>query len=202
MSSTTTLDWDRSYRTGEHRIYWELSTPSPDLVGFLAAQGRGAGRRALDLGCGSGWDTIGLDRAGYDATGVDISPAAVDIAGERAAEHGSKARFMVGDVRRLDLPDSHFDLLTDRGCFHHFGPEDRTSYVAQAARLLRPGGLLFLRGSRIDSFPFKPVTQTEIDRHFAPSEFEAGDIHPFLMWTDESKLDANACVLRRIPSGP
>ncbi|MGW6912944.1 class I SAM-dependent methyltransferase [Kitasatospora sp. NPDC054939] len=196
-TTTTTFDWDRAYRSGDHHQYWELSAPSPDLVGFLAATPPDPGARALDLGCGTGWDTVALARAGYRATGVDISAEAVGIAVTRAAELGLEVDLLVGDVRALDLPDEEFDLLVDRGCFHHLGAEDRDRYATEAARLLRPGGLLYLRGSRRESFPFKAVDAPALARHFPSDRFAAGPLMPFQLPTDVLKLDANAVLLRR-----
>ncbi|MFI6443623.1 class I SAM-dependent methyltransferase [Kitasatospora sp. NPDC050543] len=196
---TTTFDWDRAYRVGDHHQYWELSAPSPDLVGFLASAPVAEGAAALDLGCGSGWDTVALARAGYRATGVDISPEAIQLAKARAEAEGLEITLLTGDVRRLELPDEEFDLLVDRGCFHHLGPEDRDRYVAEATRLLRPGGLLYLRGSRQESFPFKAVDEPAIARHFPAGEFTAGPLLPFQLHTDVLKLDANAVLLRRTP---
>ncbi|MBV6702062.1 class I SAM-dependent methyltransferase [Kitasatospora aureofaciens] len=197
MTTTTTMDWDRAYKAGDHHQYWELSAPSPDLVGFLAATPPAPGARALDLGCGTGWDTVALARAGYRATGVDISPEAIGLAVARAAELDLEIDLLVGDVRELDLPDEEFELLVDRGCFHHLGPEDRDRYVTEVARLLRPGGLLYLRGSRGGTFPFKPVDAPSLARHFPPDQFSTGPLMPFQLHTDVLKLDANAVLLRR-----
>ncbi|MFD0346233.1 class I SAM-dependent methyltransferase [Kitasatospora aburaviensis] len=171
--------------------------PSPDLVGFLAATPPAPGARALDLGCGTGWDTVALARAGYRTTGVDISAEAVALAGERVAGLGLEVELRVGDVRELDLPDEEFDLLVDRGCFHHLGPEDRDRYAAEVARLLHPGGLLYLRGSRQEMFPFKPVDAPSIERHFPADRFSSGPLLPFQLHTDVLKVDANAVLLRR-----
>ncbi|WP_316525674.1 class I SAM-dependent methyltransferase [Kitasatospora brasiliensis] len=197
MTTTTTMDWDRAYRAGDHHQYWELSACSPDLVGFLAAMPAAEGARALDLGCGTGWDTVALARAGYRAGGVDISPEAIALAVQRAAELGLDIDLSVGDVRRLDLPDEEFELLVDRGCFHHLGPEDRDRYVAEVARLLRPGGLLYLRGSRGGTFPFKPVDAPSVARHFPSDLFSTGPLIPFQLHTDVLKIEANAVLLRR-----
>ncbi|TMV00005.1 class I SAM-dependent methyltransferase [Streptomyces sp. DASNCL29] len=203
--TTTTLDWNRTYRAGDHHKYWELSQPSAELVGFLAALGPGAGRPALDIGCGTGWDTLALAGAGYRATGVDISEEALHLARARAAENAaeesgdgsSRPAFEQADVRRLPFADASFDLLIDRGCLHHLGEEDRERYAREAARVLRPRGILYLRGSRVDTFPFKPLTAELLRRHFAPNGFEAGPLLPFQLQTDAMSLPAHACVLTR-----
>ncbi|WP_328659987.1 class I SAM-dependent methyltransferase [Streptomyces sp. NBC_00334] len=209
--TTTTLDWNRTYRAGDHHKYWELSRPSAELVGLLAALGPGGGRAALDIGCGTGWDTLALAGAGYRATGVDLSEVALGLARDRAASQGPEGgaaggdgpAFEQADVRRLPFGEASFDLLVDRGCLHHLGEEDREEYAREAARVLRPGGVLYLRGSRVETFPFKPLTTGLLRRHFVPHGFEAGPLLPFQLETDAMSLPAHACVLTRTTSaGP
>src|SRR5206468_2578655 len=75
--------------------------------------------RALDLGCGTGTNVRYLAEHGWEATGVDAVPAAIDRA---TAKLGGvpKARVLLGDVtdlERLGLAGP-FDLVLDIGCFH------------------------------------------------------------------------------------
>ncbi|MDT0316952.1 class I SAM-dependent methyltransferase [Streptomyces millisiae] len=198
MYTTTDYDWDDAYRTGEYEQRWDFGTCSPDLVGLLAALGPGHGRAALDLGCGSGWDALALARAGYDTTGVDISPEAIAIASERAAKRGSTARFLVADVRQPDTLTARFDLLTDRGCFHHLGSEDRDRYAAQTARLLRAGGLLFIRGAAVAARACKPVSEEALHQHFH-ADFEIGPVQCFTLDAHDSTPHSHACALTRKP---
>lgn len=195
MGATTSHDWDGSYRTGGYRK-WDAGMPSQDLVGFLAALGPGAGRAALDLGCGSGWDVLALASAGYRAVGLDVSSEAVAIASARAAEYGFDARFLVGDVCAPPGPTSGFDLLTDRGCFHHLGTEDRERYAFQAARLLRNGGMLFIRGESAGGF-CNPITSGAIRQHFT-EDFDIGPVLSFSLGRDDVGYPSVACALRRV----
>lgn len=198
---TAAVDWDEAYLTGRYRTFWELSHPSPDLAGFLAALGPadagGRRRAALDVGCGTGRDAILLARAGYRASGLDISPQAIALAGALAAEQGVSVDFRVGDVRRPPYPDGAFDLITDRGCLHHLGGEDRRAYAAAVARLLRPGGLLYVRGCRVRRFPWHPVTAEELAAWFRPPAFEVAGVLPVLLVTDTQPIEGNAAVIRR-----
>ena len=58
--------------------------------------------RALDLGCGTGTDAVGLAQQGWDVVGVDFVAQAIAKAQVRRVEAKSSARFVVGDVTRLD----------------------------------------------------------------------------------------------------
>ena len=93
------------------------------------------------MGCGSGWTTLFLAEAGFDALGYDLAPANVELARERAARWGSGARFEVADMDALPAgPPADAALIFD--ALHHT--------AAQQAALrgvhdrLKPGGWLLL----------------------------------------------------------
>jgi SAM-dependent methyltransferase len=131
--------WDQMYETPPA---WDIGRPQPALVSLFAS---GAVRgRVLDIGCGTGEHVLLAASYGLDATGVDVSAAAVDMATRKAAERGvSGVRFVVGDVLRpatVSSLDGPYDTVTDCGVFHVFSDEDRLLYVASVRDLLRAGG--------------------------------------------------------------
>jgi SAM-dependent methyltransferase len=88
--------------------------------------------RVLDVGCGTGW----LARHFEHYTGVDASPAAV----EEAARHGRDVR--LADVDEpLPFPDATFDGVVLKDLLEHVA--DPVAVVAEARRVLRPGGRVF-----------------------------------------------------------
>jgi SAM-dependent methyltransferase len=96
----------------------------------------------LDFGCGTGWLTTALARQGCNATGLDISPAAVNLA-RRVAEReldkaGGSATFAVYDGMSLPFADATFDRVVCFDAFHHV--IDQRATIAELARVLRPGG--------------------------------------------------------------
>jgi SAM-dependent methyltransferase len=128
------------YASDVHR-WWHLSYPAPELLRALDAGWLGQPGRVLDLGCGLGSDLAYL--AGHDFTthGVDLSPIAV----RRATSLHPDVRFLQADALRLPFAAGAFNLLLDRGCFHYGPASDRPAYAAEAERVLRAGGRLFLR---------------------------------------------------------
>lgn len=102
--------------------------------------------RVLELGCGAGDLSLWLAEQGYDVCGVDIAPAAVEWAREKAKARGVQgAQFFVGDVLSLgDFANESFDLVLDGYCLHCVIGEDRQKLLASAFRVLRPGGLLLV----------------------------------------------------------
>lgn len=103
-----------------------------------------AHRRVLDLGCGVGTAALYLaERRPVEVVGVSISPAQIDLAEQFAARskplQGS-VRFVTADF--TDLPDelTGFDLAFAIESFVHADPA--AAFFRQAARALRPGGVL------------------------------------------------------------
>lgn len=84
----------------------------------LNALGVPEGASILDVGTGVGWTTVFLAEAGFRATGVDIAPANIEIARERARRTGVHADFAVADMDTMDL-DRHFDAILIFDALHH-----------------------------------------------------------------------------------
>jgi len=104
-----------------------------------AAASISAGARVLDAGCGVGYGSALLASGRREVVGVDVSREAIEDA-RRA--HGAAARFVLADVTRLPFDAEAFDAVT---CFevieHVAHPHE---LVHELARVLAPGGLLFL----------------------------------------------------------
>lgn len=109
---------------------------------YLARLPLGAHDRILDLGCGTGVLARHLaarpDFAGR-VTGIDHSAAFVERARALAAQEGlAGVEFEVGDVHALALPDGTFDGAVLHTLLSHV--RDPRAVVAEAARVVRPGG--------------------------------------------------------------
>jgi SAM-dependent methyltransferase len=102
--------------------------------------------RALDLGCGTGTSSIYLAQQGWQVTGVDFSPKAIELARDKAQRAGVDLELHLGDVTRLDFLRGPFDLILDIGCLHGLDRESRTRYAEQLRQLTRPGSKFLLFG--------------------------------------------------------
>ncbi|MDQ2815108.1 MAG: class I SAM-dependent methyltransferase [Actinomycetota bacterium] len=137
----TTPSWDAAYAESTPAP-WDIGRPQAAFV-RLADKGLLCGR-LLDSGCGTGEQTLLAASRGADATGIDISPRAIESARGKAAERGLAARFEVADALRLGELGLKFDTIIDSGVFHVFGDADRARYVASVASVLREGGFCYL----------------------------------------------------------
>jgi SAM-dependent methyltransferase len=95
------------------------------------------GATVLDVGTGVGWTAVFLAESGFRPTGIDIAPANIAIAQERARRTGVHAEFAVADMDTLNL-DREFDAVLVFDALHHSARPELV--VARIAKHLRPGG--------------------------------------------------------------
>ena len=117
---------------------YELEPHIPEFAGFASSRGK----RVLEIGVGLGADYLQWLKAGADATGIDLTPAAIEAASRRCRAAGLKPDLRVGDAERLPFADGSFDVVYSYGVLHH--SPDTSACVREATRVLRPGGALKL----------------------------------------------------------
>ena len=160
------------------------------------------GGRVLDLGCGTGYGTASLVGVASDVVGVDVSGEAIEIATEAFGTSGAEFR-RVADPSRNTLPfgDASFDAVLSFQVIEHL---DRPgAYLAEAARVLVPGGVLLLatpdRATRLFSWqkPWNRFHVTEFDRRglqrlldtqFARSEVLGMTLAPEFVGHEEARV--------------
>jgi SAM-dependent methyltransferase len=102
--------------------------------------GVGRGHTFVDLGCGHGGPGLWVAReTGAAMVGIDLSPAAIDLAPERAREFGlaGRATFQVGDITATGLADSSFDGAMSVDVL--WSVPDKAAALRECARILKPG---------------------------------------------------------------
>lgn len=123
------------------------------LDAFAALGARG---RLLEVGCAAGWLLKHARERGWQVQGVEISPQAV------AHARGLGLEVFQGDLIAARLPAAHFDLVYMGDVLEHV--PDCRAVLAEVARVLRPGGWLYLRG---------PITTHSLARGLALAVYGA-----------------------------
>lgn len=125
--------WDQRY-AGAPSL-WSMG-PNVFVESRLADKSPGTG---VDLACGEGRNAIWLAERGWDMTGVDFSPVAM----QRARERSHAVEWVVADVTTWE-PSKTLDLVLI--AYLHLPPGDVAAIAGRARRWLGPGGELFMVG--------------------------------------------------------
>jgi 2-polyprenyl-3-methyl-5-hydroxy-6-metoxy-1,4-benzoquinol methylase len=137
-------DWNSIYaEQSVETMPWYNPELDFDLKSSLGEYGIEGGR-FLDIGTGPGTQAIELAKIGFSVTGTDLSKAAIEKAKDLARKERVEVTFIQDDILRTNLR-GEFDYAFDRGCFHVFSPDSRPQYVRNIAKLIRSGGILFLK---------------------------------------------------------
>lgn len=103
---------------------WDNDVPATFLADIVESSAPG---RALDLGCGSGVDSVYLASNGWNVLALDFMPQAINMTRHRAAGAGVRI-----DVQRADISiwsgAGRFDLIIDAGCLHSLRSAYRKTY--------------------------------------------------------------------------
>lgn len=98
--------------------------------------------RVLELGCGAGNHSVHFARMGYQVTGIDIAPSAIDWARQRAAEQDLDIDFVLGNVVTMEaIESSGFDMVIDSHCLHCIIGQDRARLLTRIRSFLGLGGI-------------------------------------------------------------
>lgn len=107
------------------------------------------GESWLDLATGTGAVAELAARRGARVTGLDLAPALIQTAAERAREQQLEIDYVVGDCEALELDDASFDVLSST-CGQMFAP-DHAATARELTRVVRPGGRIALANWRPDT---------------------------------------------------
>jgi 2-polyprenyl-6-hydroxyphenyl methylase/3-demethylubiquinone-9 3-methyltransferase len=129
--------WDRD---GEFKPLHHLNPVRSD---YIAARSRLGAARVLDVGCGGGLLAEALARKGARVTGIDLAPAMIETARLHAAESGLDIHYRLQDAAVLaDSSEPRFDVVCCMEMLEHV--PDPKEFIAVLARLVRPGGDVFV----------------------------------------------------------
>jgi 2-polyprenyl-6-hydroxyphenyl methylase/3-demethylubiquinone-9 3-methyltransferase len=156
------------HRLGPARIEWLRDT----IAGHFRRSSAGAlplaGLRLLDIGCGGGLLSEPLSRLGAAVVGLDPAPASIAVARAHAEATGATPSYRVGTVEDLAREGETFDAALAMEVVEHVA--DVRAFVAAAASLVKPGGLIALStlNRTLKSFALAIVGAEYVLRWLAP----------------------------------
>ncbi|NBU59425.1 MAG: bifunctional 2-polyprenyl-6-hydroxyphenol methylase/3-demethylubiquinol 3-O-methyltransferase UbiG [Betaproteobacteria bacterium] len=120
-----------------------LHAINPLRLGWIERLAPLAGRDVIDVGCGGGILAEAMADQGARVTGIDLAEKSLKVAKLHLLESGRKVdyRFVSAETLATEMPGS-FDVVTCMETLEHV--PDPASTVAACARLVRPGGSVFL----------------------------------------------------------
>ncbi|MDH3328739.1 MAG: class I SAM-dependent methyltransferase [Desulfobulbaceae bacterium] len=142
----SSADWDQRYV--DEDLPWDSGKTDIHLCQFIEGS-KIAPCKVLEIGCGTGTNSIWLAKIGFEVVGLDLSPVAINRAKVKAKEAKVNCQWVSADIMKDTVPDSPFSLIFDRGCFHVFDDHHKqTQFARRVAELLEEDGIwLSLIGS-------------------------------------------------------
>jgi ubiquinone/menaquinone biosynthesis C-methylase UbiE len=134
--------WDHVYATkSAQQVSWYQPHAALSLA-MIQRSGVSTESSIIDVGGGASTLVDDLISNGYrNITVLDLSRAALDVARQRLGQDADRVRWIEGDITTKALPECEFDVWHDRAVFHFLtDPADRSAYIAQVMRSVKPGG--------------------------------------------------------------
>lgn len=140
--------------------YYSVADLRPAEAKFLSMLPKGA--KLLDIGCGSGRFSVNAAKLGFDVTGVDITPDAIEACRKRAkAANLKNVRFIVADITEDSLAEQYDYVFCPRFVINAIATDERRRRaIAAMYDACRPGGRIFVESFNIlwlGQGPWKPM---------------------------------------------
>lgn len=160
-------------------------------------------KNVLDLGCGTGRNTIALARMGFKVYGIDIVPKAVRMAKAWLKHENLRADIKIGDIyKKLPYRNNFFDGVISIAVLHHAKVFQIKKLIKELEKVMRAGGILMVQ------VPKKEKTRFREDKEIEPGTFlrlkgsEKGVLHHVFANKEELKSffpDFKILDIRQVP---
>lgn len=158
----------QTYWRGQHDYYH--GQPWMDLPTIFATQAISyfpPTGRLLDLGAGQGQDSRYFAAHGYDVISTDISPRALEISQQKAAEQKLVITIQEVDIGQpLLFSDGEFDIVYSHLGLHYFDKQTTQKVFAEIHRVLKPGGVLATFFNAIDDPEMAQSQDRKVEDHY------------------------------------
>ncbi len=128
-------------RYESRNLPWDIGRPDKNLREILDSLAT-RHDNVLEIGCGTGDNAILMAERGHRVTATEIAPGALELARSKARSRDVHVNFLLLDIMEQDIPGLPFDLVFDRGCFHHFDTfKTRKRFASRVYHHLKREGL-------------------------------------------------------------
>ena len=189
---------DRRFRSEYDYALFEYFR-SAKVFAFLDQVGARMGGRVLDAGCGGGGMPLSFAEEADFVVGIDLvnrfGKAGVTLAAERSI---ANLRFLQADGQALPFGDAEFDWVFSHAVIEHVA--DAPRYLRECARVLKPGGTMYLSTAPYLSFAgaHLPRLRVPVPLHLLVGRRAAFATFQFLArhaeWTLREKADENSFI--------
>jgi ubiquinone/menaquinone biosynthesis C-methylase UbiE len=134
--------WENVYKDSPP---WVTGVPQPEIVNLVDDKEITKGR-VLDIGCGTGDNSVFLAKKGFSITCLDIVSRAIDKGRQNAKKNKVNVTFRVGNAFRISeyFKQGSFDIVIDSGMFHTLDNDERPLYAKLINEVLVEGGKYFV----------------------------------------------------------
>ena len=157
-----------------------------------------AGARVVDIGAGSGRNTLFLARNGFQVDAIDSCAAGINELNEYATAQMLPVRAMVYDIRISDLQLGGYDLILCTYTLHYLTPERATSLLTHARQHTTPGSF-HLIGAIIIGGDFS--RESSANQRFYPSPGEIRCIYEDEGWIIHRAYEEESKMAQAHPDG-
>jgi methyl halide transferase len=168
MATTPPTDWNQRYRDKD--TPWDSGVPSAELIAVLN-EAKIAPGTAVEMGCGTGTNSVHLAERGFTVTGLDFSPLALEQARRKAQRAAVDVAFLQADLTQEIELEIAADFVFDRGCYHCVRKIDTAGYFHLLRQIARPGTrMLLLTGNVNEPAETGPpkLREEELRAEFSP----------------------------------
>lgn len=137
--------WDKVSRKYTYDAYVRGPENQANLRALLEHIGDPAGKRIIEVGCGSGFTSVALAQRGARCALLDLSPEALAGAKAGFAQHGlPEPEAYLGDALRSAVPSDSFDFVWNGGVIEHFYDSGKALLIQEMLRMAKPSGVVVI----------------------------------------------------------
>lgn len=180
VTSRVKVLYEVASRFGFNPALKAADVPDQRLIDLVEGADRRESGRALDLGCGGGRNTLYLARHGWEVIGIDMLSASVETARSAAVGSAAGARFLQGDVTRLEDLNigDNYSLINDSGCYYGLADSQRDAYAAGVTQVAAPEALLLMAGCTKVPGLIPGISEEDLRRRFSGWELRTSTLVP------------------------